>query len=103
MRSFPFVGGLGGRRTAAGIGPVYIPLAAKAGRDVRWLVPVSVITMAGVIAGVGVEGLPAGAAGVSMVGLVVAAAAGSRAALSGRIHDLRVVVPALAGLGLSRR
>src|SRR5260370_22125703 len=63
MRSFPFGGGLGGRRTAAGIGPVYIPLAAKAGRDGRWLVPVSVITRARVIAGGGVEGVPAGAAG----------------------------------------
>ena len=100
MRSFPFPGGLGGRRTAAGIGPVHIPLAAKAGRDVRWLVPVSVITMAGVITGVGVEGLPAGAAGVTMVGLVVVAAACSGVALSERIQDLRVVVPALAGLGI---
>ena len=56
--------------------------------------------MTGVGAGIFAAGLPAGAAGASTVVLLVAAAVLSLVALSGRIRDLRVVVPALVGVGL---
>jgi signal transduction histidine kinase len=79
--------------------PVYRPLSTS-GRDDRWLIPVGVITMVGVIAGVASEGLPPGVGGETMVGLLVVAAACWGVALSQRINDQRVVVLALAGLGI---
>ena len=66
----------------------------------RWLVPVGVITMAGVVTGVAVEGIPAGTFDALTVTLLVVAAGCWAIALSGRIQNLRVVVPALVGLGL---
>jgi signal transduction histidine kinase len=78
---------------------VHAALAAS-GRDARWLIPVGVITIAGVIAGVASEGLPPGPAGGIMVGLLVVATACWGVALSRRIDDQRVVVLALAGLGV---
>jgi signal transduction histidine kinase len=59
------------------------------------------ITMTGAGAGIIAAGLPGGAAGASTVVLLVAAGALSALALSRRIRDLRVVVPALVGVGLS--
>ena len=56
--------------------------------------------MTGVGAWIFAAGLPAGATGASIVVLLVAAAILSLVALSGRIRDLRVVVPALVGVGL---
>jgi signal transduction histidine kinase len=67
---------------------------------VRWLVPAGIVTMAGVIAGIAADGLPAGAAGRIMVGLLLVAAVCWGVALTPRIQDMRVVVPALVGLGL---
>jgi signal transduction histidine kinase len=58
------------------------------------------IVMTGVGAGIIAAGLPAGVAGVSTVSLLVVAALLSVVALSGRVRDLRVVVPALIGVGL---
>jgi signal transduction histidine kinase len=55
--------------------------------------------MAGVIAGIAADGLPAGAAGQIMIGLLLVAAVCWGIALTPRIRDLRVVVPALIGLG----
>jgi len=89
----------GARQQVASMRRVYSPVAASS-RDARWLIPVGVITMAGVIAGVASEGLPPGAAGDMMVGLLVVAAACWGVALSQRIDDQRVVVLALAGLGI---
>jgi signal transduction histidine kinase len=107
IRSFPLAIGPGGRAgSARGAGQAactrlpYRPLAATSGSDARWLIPVGVITMVGVIAGVVAEGLPVGAAGEMMVGLLVAAAACWGVALSQRINDQRVVVSALVALGL---
>src|SRR6266566_4553819 len=75
--------------------------ALAANRDIRWwLVPLAVITMAGLGAGILAAGLPAGAAGATTVALLAVAAGLSAIALSGRIRDLRVVVPALIGVGL---
>jgi signal transduction histidine kinase len=80
---------------------VWAKPAGARSHDIRlWLFPLAVITMAGVGAGIFAAGLPAGAAGVSTVGLLVAAAALSVVALSDRINDIRLVVPALIGLGL---
>jgi signal transduction histidine kinase len=77
-----------------------VPVWAKS-HDIRsWLFPLAIITMTGVGAGILAAGLPAGTAGVSTVGLLAVAAALSVVALSDRIHDLRLVVPALIGLGL---
>jgi signal transduction histidine kinase len=88
------------RRIDAGIRPIVRSLAAATRPDVRWLVPVGVITMAGVIADVAAEGLPGGALGVVLVGLLAIASGCWTVALSERIRDMRVVVPALVGLGL---
>jgi len=75
--------------------------ALAANRDIRWwLVPVAVITMAGIGVGLLASGLPAGAAGATTVVLLAVAAVLSAVALSERICDLRVVVPALVGVGL---
>jgi signal transduction histidine kinase len=75
--------------------------ATMASRDLRpWLFPLALITIIGVGGGILAAGLPAGAAGVSTVGMLVAAAILSVVALSRRVRDLRVVVPALVGVGL---
>jgi signal transduction histidine kinase len=89
---------MAGGRAAASPRP---PPARTASRDIRaWLFPVAMITMTGVGAGILVAGLPTGAAGASTVVLLVAAGALSVLALSERIRDLRVVVPASVGVGL---
>ena len=90
---------LGARRPPAGIRPIYGRLATSS-RDARWLVPVGLITMAGVIAGFAAEGLPPGAAGPAMVGLLAVVTVCCGIAVSQRISDLRVVVPALVLLGI---
>jgi signal transduction histidine kinase len=59
-----------------------------------------VIAITGVGAGIFAGGLPAGTPWISTVGLLAVAAILAGIALSGRIRDLRVVVPALAGVGL---
>jgi signal transduction histidine kinase len=70
-------------------------------RDVpSWLAQVGMFTMVGVGVGVAAEGLPAGMAGLATVGLLIAASACWGVALSGRVRDLRVLVPTLVGLGL---
>jgi signal transduction histidine kinase len=70
-------------------------------RDTRsWVFAAATIVMTGVGAGIIAVGLPTGAAGVSTVSLLVTAALLSVVALSGRVRDLRVVVPALIGVGL---
>src|SRR5262245_63324683 len=90
-------GGSASGRTSASI-PILPP---SADRDIRsWLFPLAVITMIGIGAGIFAAGLPAGAAGTSTVVLLVAAVILSVVALSGRIRDLRVVVPAVVGVGL---
>jgi signal transduction histidine kinase len=72
-----------------------------ASRDSRaWLFPLAVTAIAGVGAGVLAAGLPAGAAGAGTVAMLVAAATLSVVALSHRARDLRLVVPALVGVGL---
>jgi len=79
----------------------YSMLSMPASRDVRaWLFPLAVIVIAGVGAGVLAAGLPAGAAGAGTVAMLVAAATLSVVALSHRARDLRLVVPALVGVGL---
>jgi signal transduction histidine kinase len=90
------------RPAAVGIWPVSKPLAATAGRPGRpWLVPVGVvIILGGVGGGVLADGLPAGPTGMIMVGLLIVAAGCWAVGLSERIRDLRVVLPALVGLGL---
>ena len=65
-----------------------------------WLAPVAVVTVMGVGAGVIVSGLPPGAAGAGVLGLLLLAAALSAVALSGRVRDLRLAVPALVGVGM---
>jgi signal transduction histidine kinase len=76
-------------------------LSAMAGHDIRaWLAPLAMVTMVGVTAGILDTGLPGGSAGVSTVAMLVVAAALSAVALSKRVRDLRVVVPALVGVGL---
>jgi signal transduction histidine kinase len=70
-------------------------------RDIQeWLSPLAMIAMIGVTAGIVVTGVPGGSAGAITVTMLVAAAALSAVALSKRICDLRVVVPALVGVGL---
>src|SRR5215471_17968500 len=92
------IGGSAGVRPGL---PARLLLAMTASHDIRsWLFPLSVIIMTGVGAGIFAAGLPAGAAGAWTVGLLVIAAALSVVALSGRIRDLRIVVPALIGVGL---
>lgn len=97
----PADGTAGAHRIFARVGPIGRSLIATARADARWLVTVGVITMAGVVAAVAAEGLPRGAPGVLLVSLLGAAAACWAVALSERIRDMRVVVPALLGLGLS--
>ena len=76
--------------------------AVPARRDVTpWLVPVGVvIIVAGVGTGVFTEGPPSGVALPVTIGLLLVAAACWATGLSGHVHDLRVVVPALTALGL---
>lgn len=77
------------------------PLTAMASGDVQaWLFPLAVIVMMGISAGILVTGLPMGMAGAGTVALLVLAALLSLIALSDHIRDLRVVVPALVGVGL---
>jgi signal transduction histidine kinase len=66
----------------------------------RWLAPVAVTTITGVGAGVLVEGFPPGAAGAATLAMLLAAAALAAVALSPRVRDLRLSVPALVGVGL---
>ena len=76
-------------------------LTGTLSRDTRsWVFAVATIVMTVVGAGIIAAGLPAGVAGVSTVSLLVVAALLSVVALSGRVRDLRVVVPALIGVGL---
>jgi signal transduction histidine kinase len=71
------------------------------GWDIRaWLAPLAMVTMIGVTAGILDTGLPGGTAGASTVVMLVVAAALSAVALSRRVRDPRVVVPALIGVGL---
>jgi len=65
-----------------------------------WLVPVGIIVIAGVGAGILADELAAGAALAVELALLGLAAACWAVGLSERICDLRVVVPALVGLGL---
>ena len=79
----------------AGIAP------APASSDIDgWLAPIAVITIIGVGAGVLAEGFPAGAAGAGTLAQLLVAAALSAVALSPRVRDLRLAVPALIGVGL---
>src|SRR5215831_14563407 len=79
----------------------HLSLFMLASRDIRaWLFPLAVTVIAGVGAGVLAAGLPAGAAGAGTVAMLVAAATLSVVALSHRARDLRLVVPALVGVGL---
>jgi signal transduction histidine kinase len=90
----------GGTTSLSG-GPVSCPPTGTVGKDVRmWLVPFCVVMMVGVAAGTLTDGLPAGAAGVRTVALFMVGAILLAVALSERIRDLRVVVPALVGAGL---
>jgi signal transduction histidine kinase len=96
-RAGPTGGPAGGR---AGARARLVPVWATS-HDIRsWLFPLAVITMTGVGAGVLAAGLPEGAAGASTVSLLAVAVTLSVVALSDRIRDLRLVVPALVGLGL---
>lgn len=65
-----------------------------------WLAPTAVVTIIGVGAGVLAEGFPAGAAGAATFAQLLVAAALSAVALSPRVRDLRLTVPALVGIGL---
>jgi signal transduction histidine kinase len=65
-----------------------------------WLAPIAVVTVMGVGAGVMVSGFPSGAAGAGVLGLLVLTAALSAVALSRRVRDLRLAVPALVGVGM---
>ena len=65
-----------------------------------WLLPVSVVTMMGVGAAIVTAGLPGGTAGIATVALLALAIALTVVALSKRIRDLRLIVPALVGVGL---
>ncbi|HEV8280011.1 MAG TPA: hypothetical protein VGQ26_30580, partial [Streptosporangiaceae bacterium] len=77
------------------------PGAEARRRDVpSWLAQVGMFTMVGVGIGVAAEGLPAGMAGLATVALLIVASASWGVALSGRVRDLRVLVPTLVGLGL---
>jgi signal transduction histidine kinase len=90
------------RPAAVSIWPVSSPLADTLTVPGRaWLIPLGmVIIFGGVGGGVLAEGLPAGAVGVIMAGLLIMAAVCWAVGLSERIRDLRVVLPALVGLGL---
>jgi signal transduction histidine kinase len=65
-----------------------------------WLPPLILIAITATGAGILVSGLPAGIAWVSTVGLLTIAGTLSVVALSERIRDLRVIMPALVGVGL---
>jgi signal transduction histidine kinase len=65
-----------------------------------WLAPLAVVTVMGVGAGVIVSGLPPGTAGAGVLGLLLLTAALSAVALSRRVRDLRLAVPALVGVGM---
>jgi len=66
----------------------------------QWLAPIAIIAVIGIGAGILLEGLPPGAAGAGAVGVLLLTAALSAVALSRRVRDLRVAVPALVGVGL---
>jgi signal transduction histidine kinase len=66
----------------------------------KWLAPIAVVTITGVGAGVLAEGFPPGAAGAATLAQLLVAAALSAVALSPRVRDLRLAVPALVGVGL---
>jgi signal transduction histidine kinase len=77
------------------------PGAGESGSGVQpWLLPVTLITMAGIAGGIVAAGLPGGVAGTSTVVLLAVATVLCAVALSERVRDLRVVVPALVGVGL---
>jgi len=65
-----------------------------------WLAPIAVVTVIGVGVGVLVSGLPPGATGVGVLGLLLLTAGLSAMALSRRTRDLRLAVPALVGVGM---
>src|SRR5215470_14198651 len=76
-------------------------LSALASRDIRaWLFPLAVAAIIGIGVGVLDAGLPGGSAGAGTIAMLVAAAMLSVVALSHRVRDLRLVVPALIGVGL---
>jgi signal transduction histidine kinase len=84
------------RRTAvAGV----VPSSASGDID-GWLAPIAVVTIIAVGAGVLAEGFPAGAGGAATLAQLLVAAALSAVALSPRVRDLRLAVPALIGVGL---
>lgn len=75
--------------------------SALASRDIRaWLVPLALTAIVGIVAGILVAGLPTGVAGATTVALLVVATTLSALALSQRIRDVRVIAPALVGVGL---
>ena len=65
-----------------------------------WLAPLAVVTVMAVGAGVIVSGLPPGPAGAGVLGLLLLTVALSAVALSRRVRDLRLAVPALVGVGM---
>lgn len=91
-----------GTRGPGAVMPAFVaPSATDPGRDFRaWLSPLAVITMIGIGCGVLAAGLPVGTAGASTVAMYLVAVTLSVVALSKRIRDLRIVVPALVGVGL---
>jgi signal transduction histidine kinase len=108
----PLVGGCafgaGSELRVAGAGevqpeavPISSPLAGKANRYLRsWLVPVGALTILAVGAGMMLDDRPAGAALPLSAAVLVLASACWAVGLSERIHDPRLVVTALIGLGL---
>jgi signal transduction histidine kinase len=78
----------------------FLPVGT-ASREMRsWLSPLIVIAITGVGGGILAGGFDPGTAWAGTVGLLTASAGLSAVALSGRIRDLRVVVPGLIGVGL---
>jgi len=77
-------------------------LAAGSARDVRpWMVPIGVVLIIGGVGGSAYgQGPPAGPTLVFTISVLILAAACWAIALSPRFGDLRVVIPALIGLGL---
>jgi len=77
-------------------------LAAGSARDVRpWMVPIGVVLIIGGVGGSAFgQGPPAGPTLVFTISVLILAAACWAIALSPRFGDLRVVIPALIGLGL---
>lgn len=80
--------------------PRYPWVMPRGGGIHGWLSALAVTTIVGVGVGVMAAGLPPGAAGISALAQLLAAGALSALALSSRIRDLRLVVPALVGVGL---